>query len=319
MLGLLSLLALALALLIALLTAMLIRQMLHPPRHTAGYALAKGLPCDPSDLEIEFEQWTLDRPDGAKLPVWEISNPKSKIQNPKSSTAVFIHGWGHSRIDALARIEPFLTHFDRIILYDLRGHGDSTGSVSTLGDRDVQDLIALLERLGNGPFILIGHSMGAVIALASAAERTKDQRPKTKDDISAIIAYAPYCEFYESLQGRLRTVGHPSRPMTDLAMMILRLRGIRPLSLREQDLRDVHCPILIIHGSEDQVAPIGHARRIASAAPDATLHEIGNAAHLDAHQVDQSQHESLVRDFLDRISIHERATPQRPGIAMPGR
>src|SRR5688572_22262621 len=147
MLGLLILLAIALALLMALLVTMLAWQMVHPPRHTAGWALARGLPCDPNDLKLTFEEWWLDRPSGIRLPVWEIAGQRSEVRGPRSAdalgelTAVFVHGWGHARVDSLQRIEPFLPLVYRIVVYDLRGHGEATGSASTLGDREDDDLL----------------------------------------------------------------------------------------------------------------------------------------------------------------------------------
>src|SRR5262245_26797346 len=99
--GLVILFAVALALLWALLTAMLVWEMTHPPRHTAGYAIARNMRSSPDDLGLPFESWTLDRPDGAKLPVWDVrcgrasgsGAPTGSAPNPMP-TAVFIHGWG---------------------------------------------------------------------------------------------------------------------------------------------------------------------------------------------------------------------------------
>src|SRR5262245_51553247 len=177
--GLLTLLGLAAALVLLLLTGMLVRHMRRPPRHTAGYALARGLAVDPGEHGLKFEDWVLERADGALLAVWEIRGQRSPPIAPNGSTiagrrdrqgaaltAVLIHGWGHGRVDSLARVKPLLDLFDRIVIYDLRGHGDSIGSLSRLGQGEDADLLALLERLGDGHFVLIGHSMGAVIAIA---------------------------------------------------------------------------------------------------------------------------------------------------------
>ena len=73
MLGLAILLFIALLVIVFVLTAMLVHGSTHPPRHTAGYAVARNLPCDPEDLKLPFEEWTLDLPDGGRLPVWEVS------------------------------------------------------------------------------------------------------------------------------------------------------------------------------------------------------------------------------------------------------
>ena len=138
--GLAILLLIALGVLVALVAAMLVHGATHPPRHTAGYALAKGMACDPAELQVPFESWTLDRPDGVGLPVWEVTCRKAHGVHAVSFeergsnrrpllTVVFIHGWGQSRIDMLSGIELWLDLCDRIVLYDLRGHGEATGKL----------------------------------------------------------------------------------------------------------------------------------------------------------------------------------------------
>lgn len=311
MIGLLILLAFALALVIALLTAMLAWEMRHPPRHTAAYALARGLATDPAERNLSFESWTLDRPDAAQLPVWDlrIVNRQSQIVN--SLTAVFIHGWGHSRIDSLARIKPFDELCERIVMYDLRGHGETSGSAK-LGDSEDDDLLALLERLGPGPFVLVGHSMGAVIAIRAAIkEVTQHSAPRTPHSqahIAGIVAYGPYREFHRSLIGRLRTVGLPGRPLTDLAMFVHRFCGIEPASITPTDIETLQVPLLVIHGSEDAVAPLDHARSITQAALNATMIEIPGARHTDAHLVDEAKHDRAIREFIASIAA---PSPQR--------
>lgn len=303
--GLLILLSIALALVVALLAAILARDMVRPARRTAAYAIARNLPCDPGDLGLDFEQWELDRPDGAVLPVWEIRTNRDLLSdqppNQTTLTAVFVYGWGHSRIDTLSRIGLFLPLVDRIVLYDLRGHGDAEGSLSRLGDGEQYDLLALLERLGEGRFLLVGHSMGAVIAITAAHLATRDANHPLRNRIAGVIAYGPYCEFHQSLQGRLRHAGYPTRPMTDLALLVHRLRGVRPLSLNPHDLRTLGCPLLVIHGELDNVAPLEHGRRIAAAAKEADCQTIAGAGHTDAHLVDAERHDALVQDFVKRL------------------
>lgn len=318
MLGLMALLGIAAALLLALLVTMLAWEMVHPPRRTAAWAIARGLPSDPGEMDLEFEEWKMERPGGVRLPVWEIKGSQRSALSGQpnattddSLTAVFVHGWGHARVNSLQRIQPFLPLVERIVLYDLRGHGDSTGSSSTLGDHDVDDLLALLERLGpaGGRFVLIGHSMGSVIALrAAAAAMLIGQRSVVSGQpglmIAGVIAYGPYCDFHRSLRGRLRVNGFPSRPLSDLALLVHRMRGIRPAAVVPQSLREMPVPLLVIHGVEDQVSPLEHARTIVEAAPDARLIEVEDAAHTDAHSVDQGMHDQEVREFIAKARAH---------------
>ena len=294
--------AIAFGLLIVVLTGLLVHQMRHPPRHTAGYAVARGLACDPSDIHLAFEEWRLERPDGETVPVWEIKTDRRPSDDECRLTGVFVHGWGHSRIDALARVEPFVPLLDRIVLYDLRGHGEAQHSSSRLGQRDDDDLVELIHRLGDGRFVLVGHSMGAVIAIRAVGRMAAGHR------IAGVIAYGPYCAFDVSLRGRLRVAGFPTRPITDLALLTLRCIGVTPLSLDERDVARMNCPLLVIHGRADGVSPIGHARRLASAA-GGQLEEIEGAGHLDPHTVDADQHAEIVRRFLERLRGDGRSNP----------
>jgi len=296
MIGLLILFGIALPVLVMILTTMLAWDMRHPPRHTAGWAIARGQPCDPGDLGMKFEEWTLDRPGGVTLPVWEVSGQRSAVSDHQRMTAVFVHGWGHSRIDALQRIATFLPLVDRIVLIDQRGHGDAVGGTCTLGDKEVEDLLALIDRAGEGRVMLVGHSMGAVIAIAAALEsKATDSR------IAGILAYGPYMEFHRSLIGRLKVAGLPGRPITDLALLVQRLTGARPRSLNERELPNLRCPLLVIHGVNDGVSPMDHARRIVAAVPNAMLIEVAEAGHVDTHAVEQVEHDAMVREFLKRI------------------
>jgi pimeloyl-ACP methyl ester carboxylesterase len=229
-----------------ILSAVIARGAVGPPRHTAGYAAARGLPADPGDLGLVFDQWTLDRPDGPSLPVWEIEC------GPPPFTAVFVHDWGASRIDMLGRLAPWDEVCRRLVLYELRGHGDASGGPSRLGHREDQDLLSLLEHLGTGPYLLVGHSMGAGIAIAAAA------LAPPAVDIAGIVACGPRDDFRTSLQGRLRAAAIPARPLADLAMAWLWLTGIRRVDVRRAEAA-LRVPVL-----EGDAATVEDARRFLS-------------------------------------------------------
>lgn len=297
--GLLVLLAIAAILAVLLMTALLVYNVRHPPRHTAGTALARGRPCDPDDVGLSFEEWSLDRP-GARLPVWEAEIPVDRRQERGPSdepiTAIFVHGWGQSRISMLNRIEPFDASCERLVMYDLRGHGEATGVRTPLGWREEEDLLALLDRLGDGRFLFVGNSMGAVIALQAAA-----RHDGAAGRVVGVVAYGLYTDSHRSVRGRLRLRNLPRRPMTDLAMAWFRLNGLRFPAV-EAAAGSIRCPLLLVHGSDDEVAPLEHARRVTDAAIDAELIVIAGGTHLDAHEVDPERHDAAVRQFIDRLA-----------------
>ncbi|MHC5024616.1 MAG: alpha/beta fold hydrolase [Planctomycetota bacterium] len=308
LLGLLPLLVAALAGLFVLLVAILVFEARRPPRHTAAYAVARGLPCDPGDVGLAFEAWSLDRPDGAGLPVWEIAvgSQRSAIspESPQPTadrrrpdlTALFVHGWGQSRIDMLTRLAPWDSLCGRVVLYDLRGHGEATGGPSRLGHDEEHDLLELIRRLGEGPVVLVGHSMGAVAALHAAAAESD-----VRDRIVGIVAFGPYVDFHESLRGRLRRARYPTRPITDLALLWLRLVGIRHRRVIDDTTR-LGCPLLVVHGHEDPISPFTHAERLVDAAADGALHAVPGGGHLDLHEVDGAGLRQAAFEFVKRIT-----------------
>ncbi|HEU4480647.1 MAG TPA: alpha/beta hydrolase [Actinomycetota bacterium] len=97
-------------------------------------------------------------PDGASIFVEEVG-PNSR------SGAVFIHG-------SCLRTDTWHYQFDgipghRLVFYDLRGHGlsqpkgDAPYTIETLGD----DLERVIETAGLDEVVLVGHSVGGMIAL----------------------------------------------------------------------------------------------------------------------------------------------------------
>jgi pimeloyl-ACP methyl ester carboxylesterase len=116
--------------------------------------------------------------DGVRLAVRDYDPPRP------TQTVVFLHGFCLSRASWERQIDYLLRRYGdttRIIAYDHRGHGGS--SAAPLGtyriDRLAADLDEVLTALDvTAPLTLIGHSMGAMAALAylgqPASERSVD-------------------------------------------------------------------------------------------------------------------------------------------------
>jgi pimeloyl-ACP methyl ester carboxylesterase len=106
-------------------------------------------------------QRTLDLPDGAKLYVEEAGPPSTR-------GAIFIHG-SCLRTDTWHYQLPGLGDH-RLVFYDLRGHGLSQPkgtdpySIETL----TRDLDVVVEDSGLEEVVLVGHSIGGMIALGYA-------------------------------------------------------------------------------------------------------------------------------------------------------
>jgi pimeloyl-ACP methyl ester carboxylesterase len=100
----------------------------------------------------------------------------AEVHGPDDAAAsvVLLHGyqlsqrlWGR-QVHALREARPDL----RVVTYDHRGHGRSargTAERATLGQLG-RDLRAVLDRVGDGPVVLAGHSMGGMTVMAFAEQ-----------------------------------------------------------------------------------------------------------------------------------------------------
>ncbi|WNS45590.1 alpha/beta hydrolase [Paenibacillus sp. MMS20-IR301] len=86
-------------------------------------------------------------------------------------TVVFESGMGMSR-SAWGLVQPLVAAHTRAVVYDRAGSGRSTPDpASRTLARMADDLECLLSRLGDGPFILVGHSWGGPVIRTAAARR----------------------------------------------------------------------------------------------------------------------------------------------------
>ena len=88
--------------------------------------------------------------------------------NPALPTAVFLHGGQNDHSVWILQTRYFAHHGFGVLAADLPGHGRSQGPALASIEDMADWLSALLDAAGVGTAILIGHSMGSLIALESA-------------------------------------------------------------------------------------------------------------------------------------------------------
>lgn len=276
MLGLLTLLAVGLLIVETAVVWQTVRTLTRPPRRTYAWALARGVPGDPSELPtpLPFESWTF-RSRGRDLPVWEVAG-----NAPSGPVIVCSHGWGESRHAVFERLPALRPLASRIVAWDLPGHGDAPGSCR-LGTSETADLGALVAHLrehsADARIVLHGWSLGAGVSIAAAAA--------TSDAVAGVIAESPYRRAVTPAQRVLGLMHLPWRANLRPAMWLLGVAfGVGPRWRgfdRATHAAAVRCPLLVLHGDTDEVCPFANGVSIARAAPRGTLVTIPGGHHRD--------------------------------------
>jgi pimeloyl-ACP methyl ester carboxylesterase len=185
----------------------------------------------------------------------------------------------------------------RLVAWDLPGHGEAEG-ISELGMREAADLWALMEALNaDRPVVLMGWSLGAGVSIVCG-----------RRGAAAVIAEAPYREAETPARNVLRARGLPYRTTVKPAVGLVEALGRewsllerrRPLFDRAAYAAMLPCPLLVVHGAEDEVCPIEDGRAIANSAPDGRIAEIAGAGHNDlwTEPALAARCTAAVRDFL---------------------
>lgn len=302
---------LTVGLLVFLATTILIaaHTLTHPPRRTYASAVARGRAGDPSELDTPrtFQSWTLQSR-GMDLPVWDIPGDLPPGSGP---TIIVTHGWGDSRIGGLVRVEALAPLASRLLLWDLPGHGEAPGRCA-LGTRELQDLLAMIERADDGaaPLILYGWSLGGGLSIAAAADSTTHDRP-----IRAVIAEAPYRLPMTPARNVMRLRAFPHRANLPPAFWLLGTRfGVGPGWTgfdRAAHASGLPCPLLVLHGTQDAICPIDDGRAIAEAAPDGHFAPIEDGGHNDLW-TDPALHArcaEAVRQFVQEHTTPNHSIP----------
>src|SRR5258708_31588763 len=89
--------------------------------------------------------------------------------DPALPTVVFIHGAQHDHSVWILQSRYLAHHGFGVLAVDLPGHGRSAGPALTSVEALADWLSALLEATGVSSASLVGHSMGALIALEAAS------------------------------------------------------------------------------------------------------------------------------------------------------
>jgi uncharacterized protein len=232
-----------------------------------GVALAFAAGCAPSQWAanalLHPPRRAIDRPpagpfealklqgDGVILRGWRFP-----AKEASRGTIIFLHGVADNRSSGVGVAERFTARGFDVIAYDSRANGESGGDACTYGYYEKRDLSRVIDTVGRRPIILLGQSLGAAVALQTAAE---------DDRVAAVVGAEVFSD--------LRTLARERAPfiLSDGSLDRAFARAEAEARFKVDEVspvlaaRRIHVPVLLIHGEADRDTPPDHSRRVFAA------------------------------------------------------
>ena len=248
----------------------------------------------PADEGLDFREVGFRSTDGLALKGWWVPG-----EGP-SRAVTLVHGLEGSKADQHV-LKTACVYFEAgygVLMFDLRGHGESEGMRTTLGYQEVRDVrgaLSWLEEQGfePGKVVLHGWSMGGATVLRSA--------PRT--GVAAVIEESGYADLPLLLRDRLpESSGLPPFFNPGIFLMAKLFLDFDPWAVKPGEgaakLSGEGVPLLIVHSTDDEVVPFEQAQMLAACDPNAELWKIGGYGHVEAYSYPEYRRRLL--DFLER-------------------
>lgn len=220
----------------------------------------------PNSFGLAFETVGITAVDGGSLFGWWIP-ATAPVSSGVSPVAVVLHGWG-ANASMMLDMAPTIQAMGFHGLYlDARCHGRSSDADFSSLPRFTEDIEAartwVLKRTDIDPekIFAIGHSVGAGAALLSG----------TRTQWAGVVSLSAFAHPRNMMarymnEHRIPKLFIQPYVMTQVQKLIgFRFDDIAP----ENTLRQLRCPVMLVHGMDDQDVPLYEAQRLMANAPDA--------------------------------------------------
>jgi len=204
----------------------------------------------PQLFGLPFEPVRLKTADGVSIAGWFIP----RQGEPTRAAVIMLHGYPADKGDLLPRA-ALLTRDFNLLLIDFRYFGESGGSYTTAGAREVDDLLAAVEFLrqrGLDQIGVFGFSMGGAVALM-ALDRS--------DAIYAVASEGAYAELGSMTEALYANYGPLKKPLARLTGLYATVfLGIDPFKVSPAATAGrSNRPVLLMHATDDAVVPFQQA------------------------------------------------------------
>ncbi len=216
------------------------------------------------------------------------------IDNESTNLAIVVHGY-HASLQDMIIIGKFYSDLGfKVMLLDMRGHGQSEGSFTTLGHYEKYDLkkwihFALRTYGATDKILLHGVSMGASTIFLS----TTLNLPQ---NVKFIVADSGFDNAWNMLWGNLRPKSlRILLPGASIISLFSKRFFLSSVNVAHA-VRKNKIPLIIIHGEKDEKVPfeVGKSLHELSKAPTKDFYQIPNCKHGEGYIVDKAGYEQRV-------------------------
>ena len=215
---------------------------------------------------------------------------------------IMVHGADGNRADPsigmLDIASALVGHGYSVLMFDLRGHGESEGNRMSAGYYEKRDLLGAVDYLEDRGFKrigVLGFSVGAATALMAAAE---------DGDIDAIVADSSFADLKDMMAPEFsKRTRFPKFFLPPLLFMVKIMYGVDFNAVRPVEFvaEIAPRPVFFIHGELDDTVPVAHADRLmqASESPDSRLWVVPEAGHVRAYVTHPEEYIDRITSFFD--------------------
>lgn len=230
------------------------------------------LVATPADWQLDYDEVSLTTEDGVSLHGWYLPHPGSQ------RALLFFHGNGGNishRGDSLAIFHRLGFN---VFIFDYRGYGQSGGTPDESGLH--KDATAawhyLTEQRGfaSKDIVLFGRSLGGAVASRLAAE------------------VQPGALILESTFSSARDLAQSLFPL--LSRMVVMRYDFNTSA----HIKQVHCPILVVHSPDDDIIPFPLGQKVYEAANQPKFFTTLRGDHNSGFLSSQPAYERSVAEFI---------------------
>ncbi len=235
----------------------------------------RTLTMTPADAGLGYQDVYLESADRVILHGWFIAGESSQV-------LLFFHGNAGNISHRLESIRQFHALGLSVLIIDYRGYGQSEGRTTEKGiyhDANAAWRYLLEERGFNaGDIVVFGRSLGASVAARLASQ------------------HQPLALIVESSFTSVPDIAQELYPW-------LPARWLSRLSHATRDyIRDVRCPLLVIHSRDDEIIPFHHGEAIYSSANKPKTLLTIHGTHNDAFLRDEHTYMNGLRKFISGLA-----------------